>query len=254
MVHWLERDLAQYLAVDRPVYGLSLGFAGGDISDETLLPNSIRDIATHYIEEMRTLQPNGPYQLIGHSAGGLLAYEMALQILAVGQEVSLLGLLDTSVPQRGSDRVLLPIHLQLANVLKTPLSLIWHVTKKKIRQQLNRMSSGDRNSVQALRTSAAHRLMFIERALDDYEPVPCPGQIHLFKSIGEARFIRALPPPPIELAWANLAKGGVVVHELPGDHMAIVKKPLAKVTAAAILACLQPPLPARRENGDLRGP
>ena len=54
--------------------------------------------ARRYMEEVRRIQREGPYQLIGYSFGGVIAYEMARQLLASGERVSFLGLLDTPAP------------------------------------------------------------------------------------------------------------------------------------------------------------
>lgn len=51
-------------------------------------------MAAHYIREIRTLQPEGPYLLGGASFGGLVAFEMAQQLQAQGQQVALLALMD----------------------------------------------------------------------------------------------------------------------------------------------------------------
>ena len=59
---------------------------------------SIEQAAADYIEAIRTVQPEGPYQLLGMSSGGLIAYEMARQIKERGGVISFLGLLDTTVP------------------------------------------------------------------------------------------------------------------------------------------------------------
>ena len=58
----------------------------------------IEALATHYIEELRLVQPKGPYFLIGYSWGGLIAYEMAQQLTASGEVVELVGLVDTYLP------------------------------------------------------------------------------------------------------------------------------------------------------------
>ena len=54
--------------------------------------------ARRYVDELRRIQREGPYQLIGYSFGGVVAYEMARQLLGSGERVSFLGLLDTPAP------------------------------------------------------------------------------------------------------------------------------------------------------------
>jgi aspartate racemase len=55
-------------------------------------------MAAYYIELIQTVQPEGLYLLGGWSVGGIIAFEMARQIQAQGQEVSLLALIDSSLP------------------------------------------------------------------------------------------------------------------------------------------------------------
>lgn len=83
--------LAQQLAPDQPVYGLQAVGLDGQSPRHT----SIEEMATHYVQEIRSFQPTGPYYLGGYSMGGLIAFEMAQQLHRVGQRVALLALFDT---------------------------------------------------------------------------------------------------------------------------------------------------------------
>ena len=81
----LYRDLARHLGPDQPIYGLqSRGIDGG----ESYLTR-FEDMAAHYINEIKTVQPEGPYNLAGYCLGGTLALEMAQQLEAKGEEVAL---------------------------------------------------------------------------------------------------------------------------------------------------------------------
>src|SRR6185436_1920389 len=82
--------LSTHLGVEQPFYGLQ---ARG--LDENQVPHTqIEDMAAYYIEAIRSVQPDGPYLLGGWSMGGVIAYEMAQQLEAKGQRVSLLALMD----------------------------------------------------------------------------------------------------------------------------------------------------------------
>jgi thioesterase domain-containing protein len=59
----------------------------------------IEDMATFYVEEVRKKQPQGPYFFAGMCAGGVIAYEMASQLLRAGEKVELVALLDAPTPQ-----------------------------------------------------------------------------------------------------------------------------------------------------------
>src|SRR5690606_19768881 len=62
---------------------------------------TVEDIARHFIDEMRSVRPRGPYLLGGYSFGGIVAYEMARQLAASGEDVPLLALFDTYAPEDG---------------------------------------------------------------------------------------------------------------------------------------------------------
>jgi len=86
--------LLRALSADRPCYGLQppgMDWAGTGC---TTLPQ----MAAHYIGQIQAIQPRGPYRLLGNSFGGLIAFEMALQLQAMGESVEFLGMVDTIQP------------------------------------------------------------------------------------------------------------------------------------------------------------
>ncbi|MGK7943353.1 MAG: AMP-binding protein, partial [Microcystaceae cyanobacterium] len=89
------RPLANYLGLRQPIYGLNYGLAARKGEDKEVKLPPIEELAAHYIEEMRTFYPQGPYILLGVSNGGNVAFEMAKQLQAQGQTVAKLILLDT---------------------------------------------------------------------------------------------------------------------------------------------------------------
>src|ERR1700722_4168350 len=78
------------------VYGIQCrGLREGEV------PNSrVEDMAADYIEQIRSVQPHGPYALAGFSMGGLIAFEMAQQLLQRGETVELVALLDTQLDEQ----------------------------------------------------------------------------------------------------------------------------------------------------------
>jgi thioesterase domain-containing protein/acyl carrier protein len=85
------RELAQRLGPDQPFYGLQA--IGLDASCPPL--TRIEDMAALYTKEIRRKQPRGPYYLGGYCMGGTVAFEVAQQIRAQGEQVALLALFDT---------------------------------------------------------------------------------------------------------------------------------------------------------------
>ncbi|MCB9230918.1 MAG: amino acid adenylation domain-containing protein [Bacteroidia bacterium] len=84
--------LAQLLGPEQPFYGLASREGG-------LVPETVEEMAAAYLDEIRSVQKDGPYQLGGWSLGGLIAWEMARQLEQSGQEVGLLVMVDTFSPQ-----------------------------------------------------------------------------------------------------------------------------------------------------------
>ena len=85
--------LAKQLPADLPVYGLP----GVSLDDPSL--RSMQAMAAHMIEMIQRVQPVGPYRLAGWSFGGVLAYEIATQLMDRGARVEFLGLIDAFHPQ-----------------------------------------------------------------------------------------------------------------------------------------------------------
>jgi len=96
-VHGEPLQIAFRIRHDRPLYGVSLlyhpnlGYLGKD------LPVTIEDYARTYLEDVRKVQPNGPYYLCGYSAGGMIAFEMARQLLEQGETIGDLTLVEPTV-------------------------------------------------------------------------------------------------------------------------------------------------------------
>ena len=102
-LHPLDGDVMVFAALvrhidpDQPVYGLRA-------PDPLVYPDAfqrLQSLAAHYVDAIRDIQPSGPYCLAGFSFGAGLALEMAQQLRAVGNDVSLLAILDNPPPHSG---------------------------------------------------------------------------------------------------------------------------------------------------------
>ncbi|MFP3819312.1 non-ribosomal peptide synthetase DhbF [Bacillus sp. SIMBA_008] len=87
---WCYAGLTTNIGTDYPIYGLQ---ARG-IGQREELPKTLDDMAADYIKQIRTVQPKGPYHLLGWSLGGNVVQAMATQLQNQGEEVSLLVMLD----------------------------------------------------------------------------------------------------------------------------------------------------------------
>jgi amino acid adenylation domain-containing protein len=87
-------DLARYLGSEQPLY--SFRFPEWDFDQPA--EDRVKEMAAKYIEEMKTLQPEGPYLLGGYCFGGVVAFEMAQQLQAQGQQVGLVAIFESYRP------------------------------------------------------------------------------------------------------------------------------------------------------------
>lgn len=94
---WCYTGLLRHLDPERPIYGLQSRLA----TDGCPLPGSLAEAATDHLEQIRSVQPTGPYHLLGWSYGGLVAHELAVRLRQEGTPVGLLALLDAYPPDDG---------------------------------------------------------------------------------------------------------------------------------------------------------
>ncbi|KAF9344166.1 hypothetical protein BGX26_004704, partial [Mortierella sp. AD094] len=90
-MNWIFTSLLNHLHKDQLIYGLQARGLNG----KGQLAESIGDMAKDYIDQIRRIQPHGPYQLLGWSFGGSVAYSMAVQLEKLCERVDLLALMDT---------------------------------------------------------------------------------------------------------------------------------------------------------------
>ncbi len=216
------RDLARHLGPDQPFYALQP--QGLDGKRECL--TSIPLMAERYIQEIRRVQPEGPYRIGGYSFGGLVAYEMAQRLEAQGVEVALLALFDTypgKVASRGS---------QLKNLLSLPLKEQISFVFKKGTFVLTTL--GKRLELRMLPKALRNVRQACEKAAGDYDVEPYPGRVTLFrvreKSVGSLNDPYAI--------WWRVAAGGVDLREISGDHLSLLKEPQVRLLGQELSHCL----------------
>ncbi|MFI2076598.1 amino acid adenylation domain-containing protein [Streptomyces triculaminicus] len=90
---WCYAGLIRHLPADVPIYGLQAQGVGPATAAEPL-PRTLEELAAHYVDRLREIQPHGPYRLMGWSTGGIIAQAMATRLQDLGAEVELLAILD----------------------------------------------------------------------------------------------------------------------------------------------------------------
>ncbi|MCF3103562.1 amino acid adenylation domain-containing protein [Streptomyces roseoverticillatus] len=90
---WCYAGLIRHLPADVPIYGLQAQGVGPATAAQPL-PQTLEELAAHYVDRLREVQQEGPYRLLGWSTGGIIAQAMATRLQDLGHEVALLAILD----------------------------------------------------------------------------------------------------------------------------------------------------------------
>jgi len=250
----LYYQLARFLGLEQSVYGIYLqeevALLKADRQEQTAL-NSVADLATLYLEEMRKLQPVGPYFLVGESFGGLVAFEMAQQLYQRGEKVALLALLDTSFPNAKksmpwSEKTYLHLRYllqagpsyaldKLAQRTGLDNNRFFHILNKVYQKS----SYGERSLSNHLQQASTYdvRQQFRERLARNYTPSSYPGKMLLFRAKDVSEFEAYYTDP--QRGWNSIAAGGLEVYQVPGEHIGILKEPHVRVLAEQLKACLE---------------
>jgi thioesterase domain-containing protein/acyl carrier protein len=261
-VHGESSDafLPRYLGSDQPLYGLMHQSEDGRAARYT----AVESIAAHYLSEIRTVQPNGPYFLGGYCFGGMVAFELAQQLKRHGEEVGLLVLLEPSDPWNGrpspvavsanfglSSKAPLFLgeafrHLHNLKLLKTEQQLSYAC--KRIAEKLAATANTIMSPVRQILKKAMweiylgtgctlpsclrnpYILHVYRRAIRSYVPQSYGGPMVVFQT--EKHLVGS------QSAWSRLSTGAVEVYAVPGNHTDVLTEANVRVWAGQLKTCL----------------
>jgi thioesterase domain-containing protein len=224
--------LARHLPREQSVYGLITLAAG-----EGGQPERLERMAERHLREIRRVQPNGPYVIVGECTGGSLAYEIAQQLRAAGEEISLLALVDAFRPDlprllrfvprpayKAVHRVRI-LGFHCGNLVRLdPRAKLAYATSRadRVREaSAARASAALHRSAKTVTPQAAFR-----EALAVYTPKPYAGRVILFRAGRLPLGIVAAP----DLGWAGLIER-LQVELVPGYFTTPISEPGVKILA-----------------------
>jgi thioesterase domain-containing protein len=216
------RSLARHLGPDQHVYGMQAQYPE-DLNGE-YRQAVVDELVGEYLAAMRSVQPTGPYQLLGQCRGAHIAFEIARRLNAEGERTALVGILDTWV-------------------MENTLTSFWYVA-----YYLKQLGSLGRRSM-------SNRIAFMKARLarsasepkrDPVHEVYFPGPEFVPKTYaGRLAVFRARKQPLYRirdktLGWGKLVPGGVEVYFIPGTHSNLLSEPHVQGLAGAVRKCLLP--------------
>ncbi|SOB80989.1 nonribosomal peptide synthetase DhbF [Streptomyces sp. 1331.2] len=114
---WCYTGLIRHLPGEVPIYGLQAQGVGAATAAEPL-PATMEELAAHYADRLREVQPEGPYRLLGWSTGGIIAHAVAVRLQELDQDVELLAILD-AYPAEGFRELPVPDQAEALEALLT---------------------------------------------------------------------------------------------------------------------------------------
>jgi amino acid adenylation domain-containing protein/non-ribosomal peptide synthase protein (TIGR01720 family) len=221
--------LARQLRPERLVYGLQAQGLAADQQPH----NRIEDMAAYYVDEIRSLQPQGPYLLAGWSMGGLIALEVARRLNDVGQHVGLVAMLDThlAVPdhedQAPNEAV---VTRQVARFLEIPLE---ELDKIPVEHRLEFLAQ-KATLARGIGADDVRRLADVCRAhlaaMSLHTPTPYDHAAVLFRCTGSR--------DSADDRWGVFCPH-LAIERVPGDHYAMLRKPAVDSLAERLGQYLQ---------------
>jgi surfactin family lipopeptide synthetase A len=228
------RHLLDPLGPEQPVYGL-LPERRERRFERT---RRIEDLAGGALKVIREVQASGPYHVCGHSLGGVIAYELARQLRASGEEVAYLGIVDAMAPA-ATERWLrsrLALRARLGRQLRRGFgegtAKLWEVADRETRAALRRAIW---NSAEIAPDEFDHDGATAVGLM--YRPGPYDGPTVLFTT-GVSR----AASQSLQLGWEEVVGLGLAkleVRQVPGDHLTMLKEPNVAVLAEALALSLR---------------
>ncbi|MER6528569.1 alpha/beta fold hydrolase [Streptomyces sp. NPDC001508] len=188
-------------------------------------------MVTDYLLQIRTVQPTGPYHLIGSSFGGLLAQAIAARLRDQDEEVALLGVLDA---YPGGVGRFVTSEERPPDTGTGPDGADERERAMPADMDAVRMGVDDR-----LRASMEKVVRNAAAFVPDHTPPPYPGDLLLFVATEDRP--AQLPVPEAVDSWRPYIAGDITVHELPVGHYDMFQPEPAARIARAVTAALEVP-------------
>ena len=233
--------LIYHLGLDQPCYGFqSLGFGCKEESH-----THVEEMAAYYVKQLCSIQPSGPYFLGGWCYGGIVAIEMGHQLIAAGQEIAFMALIETPAPAPPFSNFNYYLR-RIACLLKMKPKQWGNYLGEKVKyyrgiktaneMRFRRVEKSESASVEETNRHLAQLEHVYHTNLDAlkfYRARPYPKKIILFNAEEQDP---AMVIDPL-YGWPSLA-AKIEVHTVPGNHDTILMEPHAKVLAQKFAACL----------------
>jgi thioesterase domain-containing protein len=239
------RALARHFGTDRPVVGL----LGQDLDADAEYLAQVEKLAARNVEEVRRAQREGPYHLLGYCFGGLVAYEMASQMRADGDEVAFLALIDTVNPQAVAEAAQPTskrdrLRTRLEQVQTEGVGYLGTWGRKRARYEWVRTKM----ALKKMAASVYQRLevpspSWLEGTASYEAEAAAAARYHPRPYDGPLTLVTCSPVAPKNAAawgWGSVVTGALEVVNVQSErHMDVLEEPRVRELAEALRGCLE---------------
>jgi len=227
--------LAKHLEPDQPLYVVRHWIPDEEITSL----NTVGERAAHYLKEVRSVRPKGPYVLGGYCFSSVVALEMARQLIQQGEEVSFLFLVEPSFrllpadcqPADHSLKGKFTYHSRKITAMQSKEKMIYVLQKlplvfpyikdnviEKIKIALCKAYLLFRQPLPAMLKVFYTQSCYVRQPLTRYTPEVYPGSVVIFQP--------EKIPDGIQRDWSSIASGRTEIHEIQGaEHLTIIQEP-----------------------------
>jgi thioesterase domain-containing protein len=222
-------NLAPHLRIPIPAYTI----AARGLDDSSMPDTDVAEMARHYVAQLRTVQAAGPYFLLGHSFGGLVALEMAQLLIDTGDAIACLIMLDTPTPEK---YWLLPFYLKSRGTkLRRYLTKIFAMSLRDNVAAVRRKFFAGAIDLRTMRPevmiggNVARVLLAHSIARERYRLRYYADRVFYFRPLEQ--------PAGYERLWRDHVRE-LQISAVAGDHLSMVEPPHAALLAADLSALI----------------
>ena len=217
-------DLARDLGEDVPFYALQ----PQGLEADQQVHDRVQDMAAHYIRELKTVQPHGPYLIGGHCAGAWVAFEMVQQLEAAGDRVDRLIVVDVAPPGIARPPVRMVPYLWSRVLLYGRSGRVLDAIQWNLSLRLQRLRNRSKAHDDVRRASAVRRRH--ADAHSRYEGGAIAADLTFIRSDEWA----GLADKDWHLDWRRLTTGSTTTVTVPGTHAGLLTGQSERALAAAM--------------------
>ena len=228
------RSFAKHLEIENPIYLIHVQ----PLEENAPLFTEVEEIAGHCLEEIKKVQPQGPYLLSGYCLGGMVAYEIAQRLQAEGQEIGYLALIESYLPGSLRPNPEMSFSARIKSMIRFHLShrphrglgldMLWVAKRLTVKCWTAVWDWGCslaylvcRRRKRTVPVCFKNEMVALGVAQSGFRPCPYSGRVYIFKAAFMGAWLKIDP----SMGWGEFIEGEMKLVDVPGDHSSMYEEP-----------------------------